>query len=67
MGGGPAADADAIDAAGNVWVSGDQGRLGRYLLASSAVQASWLTSSDLTYPMGIAFYPSPLAGTLPLR
>ncbi len=67
MGGGPAADANAIDAAGNVWVSGDQGRLGRYLLASSAVQASWLTSSDVTYPMGIAFYPSPLAGTLPLR
>jgi sugar lactone lactonase YvrE len=67
MGAGPAADADAIDALGNVWVSGSQGRLDRYLLASSTVQTDWLTSSDLTYPMGIALYPSPLAGTLPLR
>jgi sugar lactone lactonase YvrE len=67
MGGGPAADADAIDAAGNVWVSGSQGRLDRYLLASSAVQTSWLTSPDLTYPMGVAFYPSPLGTSLPLR
>jgi sugar lactone lactonase YvrE len=67
MGAGPAADADAIDALGNVWVSGSQGRLDRYLLASSTVQTDWLTSSELTYPMGIALYPSPLAGTLPLR
>ena len=57
----------ALDAAGNVWLSGEPSHLDRFLTGTATVQSDWLASSDLEYPMGIALYPSPLSGALPLR
>jgi len=67
IGGSPQADTDAIDAAGNVWVTGNSQDLDRYYAAGPTAQSGWLTSADLDYPMGLALYPSPLSGTVPLR
>lgn len=64
IGGTPQSPGIALDAAGNVWVSGDQSHLDLY---TSTPQSNWLSSADLDYPMGIALYPSPLSGALPLR
>lgn len=66
VGGGPAAETLAFDAAGHAWVSGYPSGLDRVTPPSTASHDA-LTSSALDSPMGLAIYPSPMGGTVPLR
>lgn len=57
----------AFDAGGDLWLGDAETTLRRYTPTESNTGVAWSTSSDLRYPAGLAFYPSPLGGTLPLR
>ena len=56
-----------FDATGDLWISDAETTIRRYTPTESNTGVAWSTSSDLRYPQGLAFYPSPLEAVLPLR
>ena len=56
-----------FDATGDIWLSDFETTIRRYTPTENNTGVAWSTSSDLRYPQGLAFYPSPLGATLPLR
>lgn len=56
-----------FDATGDLWISDAETTIRRYTPTENNAGVAWSTSSDLRYPQGLAFYPSPLEAVLPLR